>query len=63
MSDSFDPTQSAMKILAEAIAQLAEESAEAWKDVPGDVALRALAKSIRNTNLANFDLERNERVQ
>jgi hypothetical protein len=44
----------AMKRLAEEFALLAEQEADAWRDVPGDVTLRQFALAIRKTNAATF---------
>ncbi len=42
-----------MKKIAEAIAKMADDNAEAWKHAPGDVALHAFAQAIRKTNLSS----------
>lgn len=53
MSDTISVTKAAelfannMANMIEGMAQMAEEAAPKWRDMPGDKALLALARSIR----------------
>lgn len=46
-----------LRQMAECLAVMADECAEKWKDVPGDVALRMFAEAIRRTNKAAENFE------
>ena len=46
-----------LKHMAECLATMADECAEKWKDVPGDVALRMFAEAIRRTNEGTKNFE------
>lgn len=40
----------AMRTMADALAQMAEDRAHSWKDLPGDVALQSFAQAVRKAN-------------
>lgn len=44
-----------MRKIAEGLAAQAEEAADKWRDVSGDIALRMFAEAIRRTNRNTFD--------
>jgi hypothetical protein len=53
MSDPAAIVQKWMLALADKIADQADASADGYRDVAGDVALRSFAAAIRNTNAAH----------